>query len=76
MTRFVESVCRAKDHQQLPLWEAKEPWAPNPVTFRERTWAYCPSGRPDGHEWERVDPRPYETLREETEREIAGSRQR
>ena len=74
MTRLVECVCRAKDHQQLPLLEPNTQWAPNVLTFREHVWAYCPAGKPDGHEWKRVAPRPYQSLRDETEREIAASR--
>ena len=73
MTRLIEHICRAADHQQLPLLEADASWAPNLLTFRDGAWAYCPSGKPDGHDWEHVTARPYEGLRDETEQGIAAS---
>ena len=64
MTRLVRFVCRAQDHQQLSLFQTSAEWAPNTLTYRDGAWAYCPSGDPDGHEWETIEDTPIELVRD------------
>jgi hypothetical protein len=71
---MVRYVCRTAGHQQLSLFDAQASWAPNTLTLREGAWAYCPMGQPDGHEWEQIEDRPIDDVREETERAIEDAR--
>jgi hypothetical protein len=43
MNHQVDFVCIRPDHQTTVPAEA--------LTIHEETWAYCPSARPDAHEW-------------------------
>lgn len=73
MNTLVQYVCRAKDHQQLALFEANAAWAPNPMTFYEGRWAYCPAGKSEGHDWQPIEGQKFEELRDRTEAEIRQS---
>jgi hypothetical protein len=65
-------VCDVPEHQQLGLFERDSVWAPNPLTYRDNAWAYCPAGTPDGHQWKTISDAPYEQVRDEVEARIAG----
>ena len=43
MNNQIDFVCVRPDHQTTVPAEA--------LTIHDETWAYCPSARPDGHEW-------------------------
>jgi hypothetical protein len=70
MTKLVRYVCRTPAHQHLTIFDAREPWSPNPLRLRDAAWAYCPIGARDGHEWEQIADRPIDDLRAEIERAI------
>jgi hypothetical protein len=70
VTKLVRYVCRARAHQQLPLFDSSAPWAPNTLTYRDAAWAYCPSGAPDGHDWEQIEDASVEEVREEVEHRL------
>jgi hypothetical protein len=75
MTKLVRYVCRTPGHHQLSVFDARAPWAPNPLRLREGAWAYCPIGAEDGHEWEQIADRPIDDLRAETERAIGAAQE-
>ena len=73
MDRLVHHVCTATGHQQIGLFDSTSPWSPNTLTFFEGSWAYCPAGERDGHEWRSVQAKPYADVREEIEGRIRSS---
>ena len=53
MAALIEFVCIAKhDRRGDPS-----------VTLEQRSWAFCPSGATDAHQWTRIDPTAIEMLR-------------
>jgi hypothetical protein len=55
MTDQIDFVCVRADHQISTLVEA--------LTMHEEKWAYCPSARIDGHDWQPCDATGLEDLR-------------
>jgi hypothetical protein len=53
MAALIEFVCTAAHERR------SEP----SITIEQKTWAYCPAGATDQHQWTRIDPTSVETLR-------------
>jgi hypothetical protein len=53
MAALIEFVCTA----------AHERRSDPSITIEQKTWAYCPAGAADQHQWTRIDPTAVETLR-------------
>jgi len=53
MAAMIEFVCTA----------AHERRSDPSITIEQRSWAYCPCGATDQHQWTRIDPTAVEKLR-------------
>jgi hypothetical protein len=53
MAPLIHFRCSAVSHQDSGATGAQPG---SPITWYQGSWAYCPSGRADGHEWAAVMP--------------------
>ena len=63
MTALIQFRCRAIEHQSPAVLNV----AVSPITLHENSWAYCPLGVQEGHEWARLEiGRPLNEMRRTT----------